>query len=65
MEHEDVKYMREAIRQAKQNGGKPHAIVLNTIKGKGCTFAENQLKNHHINVTKDQAAEALKALKNG
>ncbi len=61
----DVEAVNEAIRQAKQNGGKPHAIVLNTIKGKGCTFAENQLKNHHINVTKDQAAEALKALKNG
>lgn len=61
----DVEAVNEAIRQAKQNGGKPHAIVLNTIKGKGCTFAENQLKNHHINVTKNQAAEALKALKNG
>lgn len=61
----DVEAVNEAIRQAKQNGGRPHAIVLNTIKGKGCTFAENQLKNHHINVTKDQAAEALKALKNG
>lgn len=61
----DVEAVNEAIRQAKQNGGRPHAIVLNTIKGKGCIFAENQLKNHHINVTKDQAAEALKALKNG
>lgn len=61
----DVEAVNEAIRQAKQNGGRPHAVVLNTIKGKGCTFAENQLKNHHINVTKDQAAEALKALKNG
>lgn len=61
----DVEAVNEAIRQAKQNGGRPHAVVLNTIKEKGCTFAENQLKNHHINVTKDQAAEALKALKNG
>ena len=61
----DVEAVNEAIRQAKHDGGRPHAIVLNTIKGKGCTFAENQLKNHHINVTKDQAAEALKALKNG
>lgn len=61
----DVEAVNEAIRQAKHDGGRPHAIVLNTIKGKGCTFAENQLKNHHINITKDQAAEALKALKNG
>jgi transketolase len=36
-------------------------IVLNTCKGKGCTFAEGILNNHHIAFTCEQADEALDA----
>lgn len=59
----DVAAVNEAIQEAKKTEGRPHAIVLDTIKGKGCTFAENKRKNHHITVTEEQAAEALEALK--
>lgn len=60
----DIEAIDRAVEHAKGNKGRPHAIVLNTIKGKGCIFAENKLKNHHINVSEKQAAEALEALNN-
>ncbi len=61
----DVAAVNEAIEEAGKLKGRPHAIILDTIKGKGCTFAENKLKNHHITVTEEQAVEALEALKKG
>lgn len=58
----DLEAIDAAIERAKNRNGKPHAVVLNTIKGKGCSFAENILKNHHINVSKEQAEDAIDAL---
>ena len=37
-------------------------IVLNTVKGKGCSFAEGVLYNHHMRFTKEQADEAIAVL---
>ncbi|KGK89905.1 transketolase [Clostridium sp. HMP27] len=51
-----------AIKEAKENNGKPSVIVLDTIKGKGCGFAEGVLNNHHMNVSKEQMEESLKVL---
>ncbi len=51
-----------AIEKAKIMKGQPSVIVLNTIKGKGCSFAEDILNNHHINISKEQAAEAIALL---
>lgn len=51
-----------AVQNAKNNTGKPSVIVLNTIKGKGCSFAEGILSNHHMTVDENQMNEALKVL---
>lgn len=58
----NVEEIYNAIEEAKENKGKPSVIVLDTIKGKGCGFAEGVLNNHHMNVSKDQMKEALEAL---
>lgn len=52
----------EAIEKAKKEKGKPSVIVLDTVKGKGCSFAEGVLNNHHMTVSKEQMEEALKVL---
>ncbi|MEG1255611.1 transketolase [Clostridium sp.] len=58
----DVEEIYDAIETAKAAKGKPSVIVLNTIKGKGWEFAETTASNHHMTVSKEQAAEAIKIL---
>lgn len=57
----------EAIDTCIQNASdeKPNMIILQTKKGKGCTFAEGVLFNHHMTFTKEQADEAIEALEAG
>lgn len=57
----DYAQMHEAIRSAKVHTGSPTAIILHTVKGKGCKFAEGTF-NHHINVSAEQAEEAIALL---
>ncbi len=42
--------------------GSPTMIILDTIKGKGCSFCENQVASHNMSYTAEQTAEALAAL---
>jgi transketolase len=58
----DVAQIYEAITKAKQQKEKPSMIVLNTIKGKGWSFVEGKLNNHHISITKEQMTVAVKEL---
>lgn len=52
-----------AIEDAKCEKGVPHAIVLNTIKGKGVSFIEKAgLSNHSMPITKEQLENGLKEL---
>ena len=44
--------------------GKPKAIVANTIKGKGLSFAENNNKFHHTVLSKSLYDKALEEIKN-
>ena len=37
-------------------------IVLDTVKGKDCAFAENVFYNHHVTFTDEDIAEAVKYL---
>lgn len=60
----NVEEICHAIENAKENGSRPSVIVLNTVKGKGCSFAEGILSNHHITVSKEQMEDAVKALEN-
>ena len=58
----DVAEIQNAVQAAKKQTEKPNMIVLHTQKGKGCTFAEGELFNHHMTFTKEQAQQAIDAL---
>ena len=45
----DVKAIDDAIDAAKAIKDKPSVIILDTIKGYGCSAAEGVVPNHHIN----------------
>lgn len=55
----EVAQISEAIQNAKEEKDRPSVIILNTMKGKGCSFAENSLNNHHMTVSNEQADEAI------
>lgn len=57
----DYAQIHEAIQSAKAHTGSPTAVILHTVKGKGCSFAEGTF-NHHINVSAGQAEEAIALL---
>ncbi len=58
----DVGQIVAAVEKAKQAEGRPSVIVLNTVKGKGCCFAEPVFLNHHMNISPEMAAEAIAEL---
>ncbi|OHD27289.1 MAG: transketolase [Spirochaetes bacterium GWB1_59_5] len=58
----DVGAIDVAITAAKAVTDKPSMIVLNTVKGKGCSFCEGQVGSHNMPVTKEMAAEAIAKL---
>mgnify|MGYP001623279547 CR=1 FL=1 len=45
------------------NGDRPVAVILNTKKGCGVPFIEEMEFNHHINLSQEQADEAIALLK--
>lgn len=56
-----VEEIQKAIQKARKEQG-PVVIILNTEKGKGCSFAENLRNNHSIPVTQQQMEEAVEKL---
>ena len=63
----DVEQILMAIDEAKAAKGRPSMLILNTKKGKDCSFAEDVF-NHNMPVTAELAAEAiarLEAVKSG
>lgn len=58
----DVEQIREAIDQAKEVKGMPSAIILNTVKGKGVSFMENQVGWHGKAPNQEQYEIAIKEL---
>lgn len=56
----DVEQIYDAVQKAYATTGKPTCIVLNTIKGKGATFAESS-GAHSSQPTKEQWDEAIAA----
>lgn len=58
----DYDQILDAIEQAKQTPGKPHAIVLNTIKAKHVIGAENTYQSHAFSMTDEQLAQSLQNL---
>lgn len=57
----DTGAILDAVRAAKSEGERPTAIILDTVKGYGCTFAEGVEANHHMSFTKEQMDEAIEA----
>lgn len=52
----------EALDKAEEFKGKPTAIVAHTVKGKGISFAENQVGFHNRALTKEEYDKALEEL---
>jgi len=51
--------IKAAIAEAKNVADAPSVIILDTIKGYGCDFAEGIAANHHMNFTQDQMEKAI------
>jgi transketolase len=58
----DIGALDEAIRAARAQEGKPSMIVMDTIKGKDCSFAEGLVSNHNMSFSMDQAKAAISIL---
>jgi len=51
--------IKAAVVEAKGVTDKPSVIILDTVKGYGCDFAEGVATNHHMNFTRDQIEKAI------
>jgi len=58
----DMEALDKAIEAANAQNEKPSMIIMNTIKGKGCSFAEGIEKNHSMVFDMEKAQEAIAAL---
>lgn len=58
----DVRQISDALLQARAQKGKPTAIVCHTVKGRGVSFMENQVKWHGAAPNQEQMAQALDEL---
>ncbi len=58
----DVAALDAAIRAAKAEASRPSMIVMDTVKGKGCNFAEGVVPNHNMTFDMAKAQEAIAAL---
>jgi transketolase len=55
----DTGEILQAVEQAKQQKGAPSAIVLDTVKGYGCNFAQSEEKNHYMVISREMADSAV------
>ena len=59
----DVEQIAFAIDNVQKIKQKPSMILLNTIKGKGCSFCENKVGSHSVkNITPQMWQDAVKKL---
>jgi transketolase len=58
----DIAALDDAIEKSLAQKDKPSMIIMNTIKGKGCNFAEGIEKNHSMAFDLAKAHEAIAAL---
>lgn len=58
----DIAVLTETFKQLPFTAGKPSLIIAHTVKGKGVSFMENNLKWHHGVPSEKQYAEALSEL---
>lgn len=55
----DLEAIYHAIHNAKDTEGKPSVIILDTVKGMGCSFAEKEAFNHYMAYDSAMADEAV------
>jgi len=58
----DYRQLEKAILRAQAQRGRPSMIVLDTVKGKGCSFAENRVESHNMVFDITKAREAIAIL---
>ena len=58
----NMEAMCDAVENAKARTGQPSMIVLHTIKGKDCPFAEGVFYNHHMTMSAEQIEQAQQFL---
>lgn len=58
----DVEEIYNAVLDAKAVSGKPHAIILDTIKGLGVKLAEEQEFNHYLTFGPEEAAKSIEEI---
>lgn len=59
----DCEAIGRAIDQAKAEKGQPSMIILDTVKGRGLSFAEEAgVANHSMSITAEQYAQGMKEL---
>jgi transketolase len=59
----DTGAIRRAIENARRETERPSAVILDTVKGRGCTFAEGAEANHSMGFTPEQLEEAKTAVR--
>lgn len=59
----DIPSIRSAVHQMRlTKNGKPKVIIGNTIKGKGVSYMENEMKWHYLPMTPELYAQAVKEI---
>lgn len=58
----DVRQVVESLQQAREQKGKPTAIVCHTVKGRGVSFMENKVQWHGAAPNREQMEQALEEL---
>jgi transketolase len=59
----DFSQILGALEKAKQETERPSVIICKTVKGKGVSFMENQVKWHGVAPSADEAKKAIEELK--
>lgn len=55
----DVEALRRVLGRHPLDPAKPGVVICHTVKGKGISFAENNMKFHHLNSVTEQDLDAL------
>ena len=63
MDGHSVKEIRAAIYDGRMITGKPHAVILHTVGGRGCDFAEAAADCTDLRPTKTMVAGACQTLR--
>jgi transketolase len=58
----DMTQILDALAEARSTQGKPAVIIARTVKGKGVSFMENQVKWHSAVLTKESLDQAMTEL---